>query len=409
MATPTHNPSGSPGKDVPSPRRLIVLGSTGSIGCNTLDVAEHLAVSAGLDLQVVGLAAMRSTDKLIEQARRFNTQYLAVTDADAAKHVQAALPGVTLYTGDGAAEQLVRAVECTDVAAAIVGSAGLGATLAAAELGRTIHLSNKETLVAAGALVMPLIERTGARLMPVDSEHSAIFQCLHGRDASAVQRLVLTASGGPFRNTDLDSLRHATPEQALAHPTWDMGPKVTIDSATMMNKALEIIEAHYLFNLPAEQIDAIIHPQSMVHSFVEMRDGSVLAQLGPPDMRSPIQTALTWPNRAPSISTPMDWASLSQLDFEPVDEARFPALQLAYRAIRAGGTAGAVMNAANEAAVQAFLDHQIPFGQIVELVASAMDTIAPGPADSLERVFEADHQARRFVHGTLSHDPAITD
>ncbi|XAL99885.1 1-deoxy-D-xylulose-5-phosphate reductoisomerase [Phycisphaeraceae bacterium D3-23] len=409
MATPTHNPSASSEDDAPRVRRLIVLGSTGSIGGNTLDVAEHLATHTGLDLQVVGLAAMRSTETLIEQAKRFDVQHLAVADRDAAQQVQTALPDATIYTGDDAAERLVRAIDCTDVAAAIVGSAGLGATLAAAELGRTIHLSNKETLVAAGALVMPIIERSGSALLPVDSEHSAIFQCLHGRDASDVQRVVLTASGGPFRDADPATIYDATPEQALAHPTWDMGPKVTIDSATMMNKALEIIEAHHLFKLPPERIEAIIHPQSIVHSFVEMRDGSVLAQLGPPDMRSPIHAAMTWPERTPGLATPMDWASLSQLDFEPVDAARFPALQLAYRAIRAGGTAGAVMNAANEQAVSAFLDGRIPFGRIVELVASAMDTIAAGPAETLAGILDADAQARRYVEDALSHSPATTD
>ncbi len=390
------------------PRRLAVLGSTGSIGCNTLAVAEHLA-RQGMDLRVVALAAQRNAGLLIEQAQRLGVRHLAVCDADAAAQARAALPDATVYAGDDAADRLVREVDCTDVAAAIVGIAGLPATLAAAELGRRIHLSNKETLVAAGDLIRPLIESSGAALLPVDSEHSAVFQCLHGRDARHVRRLVLTASGGPFREADLAEMRAATPEQALAHPTWDMGPKVTIDSATMMNKALEVIEAHHLFGLPAEQIEAIIHPQSVVHSFVELRDGSVLAQLGPPDMRGPIQAALTWPGRAAGISEPMDWQTLRRLDFEPLDPQRFPAVQLAYRAIRAGGTAGAVLNAANEAAVQAFLDLRIPFGRIVELAALAMDTIPVRPADTLDAVLDADRQARALIEDTLSQTPVARD
>jgi 1-deoxy-D-xylulose-5-phosphate reductoisomerase len=390
------------------PRRLAVLGSTGSIGCNTLAVAEHLA-RQGMDLRVVALAAQRNAGLLIEQAQRLGVRHVAVCDADAAARVRGALPDATVYAGDDAAERLVREVDCTDVAAAIVGIAGLPATLAAAELGRRIHLSNKETLVAAGDLIRPLIGRSGAALLPVDSEHSAVFQCLHGRDARHVRRLVLTASGGPFRETDLAEMRAATPEQALAHPTWDMGPKVTIDSATMMNKALEVIEAHHLFGLPAEQIEAIIHPQSVVHSFVELHDGSVLAQLGPPDMRGPIQAALTWPGRAAGISEPMDWQALRRLDFEPLDPQRFPAVQLAFRAIRAGGTAGAVLNAANEAAVQAFLDLRIPFGRIVELAALAMDTIPVRPADTLDAVLDADRRARALIEDTLSQTPAARD
>lgn len=409
MAEPTDNPMAELGGGLPTgPRRLMVLGSTGSIGCNTLAVAEHLA-QQGMDLRVVALAAQRNAEVLIEQARRLGVQHLAVCDVDAAAQVREALPEAHVYVGEDAAERLVREVGCTDVAAAIVGIAGLPATLAAAELGRRIHLSNKETLVAAGDLIRPILERSGAQLLPVDSEHSAVFQCLHGRNASAVQRLVLTASGGPFRDTDLDTIRDATPEQALTHPTWDMGPKVTIDSATMMNKALEIIEAHHLFNLPGEQIDAVIHPQSVVHSFVEMRDGSVLAQLGPPDMRGPIQLALTWPGRVPGISEPMDWQALTRLDFQPACHDRFPALGLAYRAIRAGGTAGAVLNAANELAVQAFLDLRIPFGRIVELATLAMDTISVRPADSLDAVLDADRRARALIEDTLSRPAAARD
>lgn len=409
MADPTDNPACLSPSGPQNARRLIVLGSTGSIGCNTLDVVDHLSQKAGLDLQVVGLAAQCNSGRLIQQAQRFGVAHLAMCDAAAAEQVRSALPDATVYAGDNAAEQLVHAVECTDVASAIVGSAGLGATIAAAELGRRIHLSNKESLVAAGELLLPIVERTGAELLPVDSEHSAIFQCLHGRDATGVRRLVLTASGGPFRDADPETVANATPEQALAHPTWDMGPKVTVDSATMMNKALEIIEAHHLFGLPGDQIEAIVHPQSIVHSFVEMLDGSVLAQMGPPDMRGPIQAALTWPERAEGLGTSMDWATLRQLDFEPASPQRFPALGLAYRAIAQGGTAGAVMNAANEAAVEAFLAHRIPFSRIVELVGHAMDTIPSQPVRAVADVRDADRRARAFIDDALTHAPATID
>ena len=398
----TPEPPDTPSTD---PRRLIVLGSTGSIGGNTLAVAEHLA-GQGYPIRVVGLAAQRSAEKLIGQARRLGVRHLAMTDPSAAAAVREALPDATVFSGDDAAERLVREVPCTDVAAAIVGIAGLPATLAAARLGLRIHLSNKETLVAAGALVLPIVRQTGAQLLPVDSEHSAVFQCLGGRDASSVRRLVLTASGGPLRDTPIEAAHHATPEQALAHPTWDMGPKVTIDSATMMNKALEVIEAHHLFGLPGDQIQTLIHPQSVVHSFVEMLDGSVLAQLGPPDMRTPIQAALTWPARAPGCGEAMDWTQIHRLDFRPTDPQRYPAIGLAYDAIAAGGTAGAVLNAANEAAVQAFLAHQIPLGRVVELAALALDRIEPRPADTLDAVMQADRQARALVQQALTQTPA---
>jgi len=290
-----------------------------------------------------------------------------------------------------------------------VGSAGLGPTIAAARLGLRIGLANKETLVAAGALITPLVRQHGATLIPVDSEHSAIFQCLHGQrgpETRHVRRIVLTASGGPFRTVDRETMQNATVEEALRHPTWKMGPKITIDSATMMNKALEIIEAHWLFGLPPEKIDVIIHPQSIVHSFVEFEDHSVLAQLGPPDMRTPIQYALTYPHRSEGCSDAMDWTTLRQLEFEPPDHGRFRSLKLAYDVIRAGGTAGAVFNAANESAVAAFLARRITFGRIAELAAEALSALDIRRVDSLDTVLEADREARRFVHravGAQSH------
>ncbi|MCC7146505.1 MAG: 1-deoxy-D-xylulose-5-phosphate reductoisomerase [Phycisphaeraceae bacterium] len=386
-------------------RRLVLLGSTGSIGVNTLDVVSHLNASTrngdGPDapdyLRVVGLAAGRSAEKLIDQARAFKVPAVAVADPDAARRVAAALPNVKIYAGPDAAAQLVADSDATDVLAAMVGSAGLPATLEAARRGLRISLANKETLVAAGALVTPLVRRHGAILLPVDSEHSAIFQCLAGQPRSAVKRIVLTASGGPFRNTPKEQMDQATVEQALNHPTWAMGQKITIDSATMMNKALEIIEAHWLFDLPPQKIEVIIHPQSVAHSFVEYEDHSILAQLGPPDMRTPIQYALTYPHRLAGCSRSLDWPTLSKLEFHPPDRAKFRALQLAYEVIEAGGTAGAIFNAANEAAVAAFLARKIRFGQIVDLAAQALAAIPTRPAESLAMILEDDQRARDFV------------
>lgn len=390
------------------PRRLIVLGSTGSIGVNTLSAVDHLSRN-GMAIEVAGLAARSSTKLLVEQAKRFKVKRLAVADpasaAALAVQLSSELPDVEVFTGEDAAERLVRHTECTDVAAAIVGIAGLPATLAAVELGRRIHLSNKETLVAAGDLMTRKAADSGAVLLPVDSEHSAIFQCLAGVNeqpaSKAIRRLVLTASGGAFRDRPLEAIPHATPEDALKHPTWDMGPKVTIDSATMMNKGLEIIEAHWLFGVPADKIQPLIHPQSLVHSFVEFTDGSVLSQLGPPDMRTPIQLALTWPDRVAGCGDKLDWSRLSELNFYPPCPTRYPAIELAYRALRLGGTAPAVLNAANEAAVQAFLERKIAFGRIVELVATALETIEPQSADTLTTILDADQAARNCVADEL--------
>jgi len=389
-------------------RRLIVLGSTGSIGVNTLQVVEHLNATDEVRFELVGLAAGRKVDQLIEQARHFNVRAVAIADASAADALRAALPDAEVYAGDNAAEQLVEAVDATDLTAAVVGSAGLPATIAGIRKGMRVGLANKETLVAAGALVTPLVRQFRAQLIPVDSEHSAIFQCLDGQAGNtggkankAVKRIVLTASGGPFRRATKDEIQNATVAQALKHPTWNMGPKITIDSATMMNKALEIVEAHWLFGLSGDSIDVIVHPQSCVHSFVEYADNSVLAQLGPPDMKTPIQYALTYPRRPDGCSDAMDWLKLRQLDFEAPDHDRFPSLRLAYEVIEAGGTAGAIFNAANEAAVAGFLDGKIRFGQIVELVSEALSAVPVEPASSLDVIYRADKRARRFVADTI--------
>lgn len=422
-----------------SPRRLIILGSTGSIGVNTLHVVDHLQRTGQLDIDIVGLGARRSVKSLVEQAKRFNVTRLAVTDPASAKQVRKALPDATVFEGDDAGRKLVEETDATDLSAAVVGAAGLPATLEALKKGMRVSLSNKETLVAAGELVQPLLDRHGGSLLPVDSEHSAISQCLAAGPAGSgsrfpvsgqstqtegdnpatpappgnrtpetgyrdIRRIVLTASGGPFRNTDAATLRTATVEQALQHPTWKMGPKITIDSATMTNKALEIIEAHWLFRLPADKISVIVHPQSVVHSFVEFLDGSVLAQLGPPDMRTPIQYALTYPDRPHGCADVMDWSQMATLTFEQPDYEKFPALRLAYDVIEAGGTAGAIFNAANEAAVEAFLDRKIPFGRISDLVTETLSLVPTKPLTELEDALQADTAARRCVRALVEND-----
>lgn len=378
---------------------MIILGSTGSIGTQTLDVIAHLngpTARGGDRWEVVGLAAGNNAARLKEQAARFGVRAVACAGGAEAGWL----------TGADAAERLVRTVECDVVVAAMVGVAGLPATLAAVELGRDVALANKETLVAAGALVVPAAARSGARLLPVDSEHAGAWQCLGAclggpppaACPAAVTRVVLTASGGPFRTTPADRLAGVTPEQALRHPTWTMGRKVTIDSATLMNKALELIEAHWLFGLAPERLGAVIHPQSIVHAVVEFADGTSLAQMAAPDMRSPIQAALTWPARRGGLTPRVDLASVGRLEFEAVDAEKFPAPALARRAMEAGGTAGAVLNAANEEAVRAFLEGAgVAFPRIAALAAEAMDAVPAGEMRTLEDCLKADAAAREFV------------
>ncbi len=387
-------------------RRLIVLGSTGSIGTNTLAVVRHLNALAdrasvgGRALprfEIVGLAGNSNGALLAEQAREFRVRHVAVADRKATL----SLPSDCIeLRGPGAALELIeRCAKPGDlVMGAMVGAAGIPATLAAIERGCDIALANKETLVAAGAIVMAAVAKHGVRLLPVDSEHNAIAQCLRaGRSIDEVRRLVITASGGPFRTWSRDRVASATVQDALQHPTWSMGQKVTIDSASMMNKALEVIEAHWLFNLPADRIDAIVHPQSIVHSFVEYLDGSVIAQLSPPDMKTPIQYALTAPHREEGCSARIDWTRFSKLDFEPVDHERFPAIRLAWRVIREGGSRGSAFNAANEVAVAAFLRGEISFPRITELVAEALDALPRRTVRTLAEVLEADTEAREWT------------
>lgn len=385
--------------------RVIVLGSTGSIGTQTLDVIAHLQElhqqgQIDTEFRVVGLAAMRNICSLSDQRNEFDVEQAAICEDDTNS-----LRDRGFRTGAKAAVDLIREVECDIVVGAISGVAGLEATWAGVELGRDVALANKETLVAAGSLIVPLARRTGSRLLPVDSEHSGVWQCLMGRageqappmEVADVARVTLTASGGPFRTWTREQIEKATVEQALKHPTWSMGRKVTIDSASLMNKALEIIEAHCLFGLPGDRISAAIHPQSIVHALVEFADGSVVAQCGAPDMKTPIQHALTWPRRVAGCSRKIDWTEVRKLEFEPVDGERFPAVDLAYRVISAGGNAGAVMNAANEAAVAAFLAGRIGFGGITDLTRRAMDAVKAGPIASFEDVLIADRNARECV------------
>ncbi len=411
---------------------MIVLGSTGSIGVSTLRVIEHLNRTTRHRFRVLGLAANQSCDALEEQVARFDVRHVALCDRAAAARFRGARRDLTIYDGPHAAESLVRDLAACNsfdadaqpgldlVVGAIVGAAGIRASLAALELGVDLALANKETLVAAGSLVVAAARRTGARILPIDSEHSAIWQALAAAATSAppvpvsrefvppcdltqhVRRIILTASGGPLRTATLDELRSATPGRVLDHPTWNMGPKITVDSASLTNKALEIIEGHFLFGLPGSQIDAVIHPQSIVHSLVEYHDGSQLAQLGAPDMTAPIQYALTHPDRPASLAPRLDLARAGRLDFAAPDLERFPALGLAYDVLEAAGTtAGAVFNAANEAAVEAFLAERIRFGEITHLAAEALSAVEAKPLTTLDDVFTADAEARDFVARTL--------
>lgn len=376
--------------------RLAVLGSTGSIGRAALDVAESLG-----DVEVTGLAARGRIDTLAVQASRWRPRVVAVEDRAAADRLRTHLPvGTTLLTGPDAATELAALTDLDTVLVAVVGAAGLRPTLAALEAGHDVALANKETLVAGGALVTAARERRGARLLPVDSEHSAIYQCLHGEDRRAIRRLILTASGGPFLRRPVDALREVTVEEALAHPTWNMGPKVTIDSATLMNKGLEIIEAHWLFGVTPDQIDVVIHPQSLVHSMVEFADGSTIAQVAVPDMRGPIQYALTAPGRRPGLLPFMEWDRLT-MTFERPDPDRFPALGLARQALRAGGTAPAVLNAANEVAVATFLRRAIRLTDVPRIVGAVLARHQPRPATTLHAVLDADAWARREADGVI--------
>lgn len=374
------------------PKGLAILGSTGSIGEQTLQVvAEQEA-----HFRVVGLAARRRVERLGEQARRWRPEVVAAMDLEAARLLQEELKGegIPVLAGMEGLEAVATWPSAELVVCALSGAVGLRPLLAAIGAGKDVAVANKEPLVAAGQLVMEEVRRRGVRFLPIDSEHSAIFQCLHGEPSERIARLWLTASGGPFRQRSPEELERVTAEEALQHPTWRMGAKITIDSATLMNKGLEVIEAHWLFEVPLERIEILIHPQSIVHSLVEFVDGSILAQLDRPDMRGPIQFALTYPQRLPTRRPRLDLRQLAGLTFEPPDYRRFPCPLLAYEAARRGGTLPAVMNAANEVAVTRFLEGEIRFTDIPRLIEAVMAQHEPQPLGSLEMVLAADAWAR---------------
>jgi 1-deoxy-D-xylulose-5-phosphate reductoisomerase len=387
-------------------QRVCILGATGSVGTNTLDViARHPE-----RFEVVALTAQQRIDALFEQCRRWRPRWAVVGSAaqadELARRLRDAGVATEVLHGSQALCEVAAHPEVDSVMAAIVGAAGLAPCLAAARSGKRLMLANKEALVVGGGLFVDAVRAGGATLVPIDSEHSAIFQCLpEDRTAWArrVDHIVLTASGGPFRARDPATLAEVTPEEAIAHPNWVMGPKISVDSATMMNKALEVIEAHWLFDLVPEQIRVVLHPQSIVHSMVACRDGSVLAQLGTPDMRVPISVGLAWPERLSSGADAPDFARLAPLSFEPVDPRRFPGLQLAYDALRAPAGTGVVLNAANEVAVAAFLDRRARFTDIHRVNAATLDAIAPQAAEtaSLEGLLALDARARRSARESV--------
>jgi 1-deoxy-D-xylulose-5-phosphate reductoisomerase len=379
--------------------QLTIIGSTGSVGRNTLKVVEHLSDR----FSVFGLSAHSSVELLAAQVAAFHPKVVALSNAasrDAfqlhCKRLGIRVPDVVI--GEDGLRTIAAASEVHTVVSAAVGAAGLVPTHAAVAAGKTVALANKEAMVLAGELLSLVASRTGARLIPVDSEHSALDQCLRSGQRGEVRRLILTASGGPFRETPARRLEHVTPEEALNHPTWKMGKRITIDSATMMNKGLEVIEARWLFDIPQERIDIMVHPQSIVHSMVEFTDGSTIAQLGSADMRQPIQYALTWPDRLESCAPRLDWKDVSRLDFMAPDTEKFPCVGIAYRAIELGGTAPAVVNAADEIAVAAFLAGEIPFTGIPSLIQATLDASdSNSPAGSIEAILQADYWARAFA------------
>ena len=386
---------------------ITILGATGSIGLSTLDViARHPD-----RYSVYALSAFNKVEELAVLCARFHPRQAVVGSADAAAKLAPLLRNAGLKTeisyGDAALCAIAAASDCTTVMAAIVGAAGLPPSIAAARAGKKILLANKEALVMSGQLFMDAVAQNGATLLPIDSEHNAIFQCLpldYRREPSAhgIRKILLTASGGPFLDRAVETLDQVTPEQAVAHPNWSMGRKISVDSATMMNKGLEVIEAHWLFGATPAQIDVVIHPQSVIHSMVSYVDGSVLAQLGNPDMRTPIAHALAYPERIDSGVAPIDLAQIGRLDFRRPDFQQFPCLKLAFDALEAGGSAAALMNAANEIAVEAFLERQIGFRQINQVIANVMSSLPADAVDNLDDLLEQDRRARSLARSMLS-------
>lgn len=389
-----------------APCFVSVLGSTGSIGVNTLDViARHPG-----DYRVYGLAANRSVEAMLEQCKVHEPAYAVMMNEDAAEQLQQRLPdtlGTQVLSGEAGLAKIVTAEQVDSVMAAIVGSAGLQSTLAAARAGKKLLLANKESLVMGGHLLMQAVRESGAALLPIDSEHNAIFQCLpvsHRAQPQmdTVSRILLTASGGPFRGWTHEQMHSVTPDQACAHPNWSMGRKISVDSASLMNKGLELIEACWLFDVPAGQVDVVVHPQSIIHSMVQYPDGTVLAQMGNPDMRTPIAYGLAWPRRIESGVAPLDLIATARLDFEAPDESAFPCLRLAREAVDAGGTAMAVCNAANEVAVDAFLREQIRFTQIPRVIEHTLENVPVVEPRDLGVVESADIHAREVAVAYLA-------
>lgn len=375
-------------------RRVTLLGATGSIGGSTLDLIARNPDAFAVE----ALTANRSVETLARQARAFGARLAVVADPDCYAALKEALAGSGVEAAAGPqalAEAAERPAEL--VVAAIVGAAGLAPTLAAVRRGAAVVLANKEALVCAGALMTAEVARHGATLLPADSEHNAVFQVFEAEQRGAIERIVLTASGGPFRTLSRDAMAAVTPAQAVAHPNWDMGAKISVDSATMMNKGLELIEAHHLFELPEERIEILVHPQSVVHSLVGYADGSMLAQLGTPDMRTPLAYCLAWPKRMAAPVERLDLAALGRLTFEAPDAERFPALRLAREALRAGGGAPAALNAANEVAVEAFLQGRLGFLEIAAVTEAVLERLAAAPAETLEAVLALDREARALA------------
>ncbi len=374
-------------------KRVTILGSTGSVGCQTID----LITRAPEKFDVVALTANKNVALLAEQARKLKPELVVIGDESQYAALKAALAGTNIAVAAGSQAIVDAAQTDSDwVMSAIVGAAGLPGTLAAARRGATIAFANKETLVCAGPLMMKLVAECGAQLLPVDSEHNAIWQVFDFERRDAISRMILTASGGPFRTRTREEMAGMTPEQAVKHPVWAMGAKISIDSATLMNKALEVIEAHFLFAMPGDKIDVIVDPQSVIHSMVEYEDGSVLAQMGSPDMRTPIGYCLAWPERMETPAAKLDFAKLGQLTFEAPDPVKFPALRFAREAMEKGGTAPAVLNAANEIAVQAFLDKRIGFLDIERVNEDTLNGVKAVPLSDLDMLAEVDQEARRF-------------
>ena len=379
-------------------RKVSILGATGSVGRSTLDLVE----AAPDRFEISALTAASNVDQLAADARRTGAKLAVIADESRLDDLRRALSGSGVHAEAGP-EALAAAAagEADLVVAAIVGCAGLTPVMAAVEAGKTVALANKEALVTAGRLMIDAALRSGATILPVDSEHNAIFQCLAGQDRDRVARLILTASGGPFRTMSPEEMARVTPAQAVAHPNWSMGAKISVDSATMMNKGLELIEAHFLFGMPSRRIDILVHPQSIIHSLVEYQDGSMLAQLGPSDMRVPIAHALAWPERMETGIERLDLVAVARLDFEAPDEARFPALRLARETLEEGGAAPIILNAANEIAVAAFLNHSIQFLDIGRTVERALETMNEPSPRSIPEVIELDLRARKFTTGLV--------